>query len=56
MATKKNAATVELGRRGAKARNRKLTAEQRKEIARKAGKAEPQLGGARKRSRKKAKK
>jgi hypothetical protein len=38
MATKrKNAAAVELGKRGAKARMSKLTPEQRSEIARKAG-------------------
>lgn len=39
MATKKNPAAVELGRKGARARNRNLTPEQRREIARKAGKA-----------------
>ena len=37
MAKKKNAAAVALGRRGAKARQKKLTPEQRSEIARKAG-------------------
>jgi hypothetical protein len=38
MATKrKNAAAVELGKRGAKARMSKLTPEQRSEIARKPG-------------------
>jgi hypothetical protein len=36
---KKNPAAVALGKRGAKARNKSLTPEERSEIARKAGKA-----------------
>jgi len=48
MAQRKNPAAVALGKRGAKARLKKLTPEQRSEIARKAGLA----GG---RGRKKAK-
>jgi hypothetical protein len=36
MATKKNAAAVQLGRRGAKARMKKLSPEQRSQIARNA--------------------
>ena len=36
---KKNPAAVALGKRGAKARNKALTPEERSEIARKAGKA-----------------
>jgi general stress protein YciG len=39
MAKRKNPAAVALGRKGGKARNAKLTPEQRSEIARKAGKA-----------------
>ena len=39
MAKKKNAAAVELGRRGAKARLTKLTAEQRSDVAKKAATA-----------------
>jgi len=39
MATKKNPAAVELGRKGGKARAAKLTPEQRKASASKAGKA-----------------
>jgi hypothetical protein len=39
MARKKNAAAVALGKLGAKARNRKLTPEERSEIARRGGKA-----------------
>jgi general stress protein YciG len=39
VATKKNPAAVELGRKGGKARLTKLTAEERSEIARKAGRA-----------------
>jgi len=39
MARKKNRAAVELGRRGAKARLKKLTAEQRSEVARTAAAA-----------------
>lgn len=37
MAKKKNAAAVALGRLGAKVRNKKLTPEERSEIARRAG-------------------
>jgi hypothetical protein len=37
VARRKNAAAVELGKRGAKARLKKLTPEQRSAIARKAG-------------------
>jgi hypothetical protein len=37
MAKKKNPAAVALGKRGQKARHKKLTPEQRSEIARKAG-------------------
>ena len=37
MAKRKNPAAVALGKRGAKARLKKLTPEQRSEIARKAG-------------------
>jgi hypothetical protein len=37
MAKKKNAAAVELGRKGGKARLKKMTAEERSESARKAG-------------------
>lgn len=37
VAKRKNAAAVALGKRGAKARMRKLTPEERSEIARKAG-------------------
>ena len=39
MATRKNPAAVELGALGARARNKRLTAEERSEIARRAGKA-----------------
>jgi hypothetical protein len=39
MAKKKNAAAVQLGRRGAKARMKKLTPEQRTEVAKKAAAA-----------------
>jgi general stress protein YciG len=39
MAKKKNPAAVELGRKGGKARLKKLTPEQRAEIARRGGKA-----------------
>jgi len=37
VAKKKNAAAVALGRLGAKVRNKKLTSEERSEIARRAG-------------------
>jgi hypothetical protein len=37
VATKKNPAAVALGRLGAKERNKKLTAEERSEIAKRAG-------------------
>jgi len=37
MAKRKNAAAVALGKRGARARTKKLSPEQRSEIARKAG-------------------
>jgi hypothetical protein len=37
MATRKNPAAVALGKRGAKARQKKLTPEERSAIARKAG-------------------
>jgi hypothetical protein len=39
MAKKKDPAAVALGRKGGKARLKKMTAEERSEIARKAGKA-----------------
>ena len=39
MAKRKNPAAVALGRRGGKARGRRLTAERRSEIARKAARA-----------------
>lgn len=39
MSKKKNAAAVELGRKGGKARVKKLTPEERKESARKAAEA-----------------
>jgi len=38
-ATRKNPAAVALGAKGAKARNRNLSPEERREIARRAGKA-----------------
>jgi hypothetical protein len=37
MTKRKNSAAVALGKRGAKMRNKKLTAEERSDIARKAG-------------------
>jgi len=39
MAQRKNAAAVALGRKGGRARKKKLTPERRQEIARKAGRA-----------------